>query len=300
MKYSWVILWLGLATTAVAQDTPRAIVERAVTAHGGVENILKLRKAKVAYNLFGIVPGKEFLGKINVEVAETYDLPKIKKVIDGRAGGLPVEVAWAISGNHYWFQENRGAVQWKAFDGDAEQIKRPFQVIEWLVGFLRKDVTLEGLGEAKAIIAQKDISLIGVAVADRSGHVGDYYFAKESGLLAKFNTETEDGQIQEHHFSDYREFEGLTLFLKSTSWRKGERFGELTLRTIHFLPKVDPDLFDPPQSPQPNLADIAQLEKSASGFDTQNVLVLFALLLLLGCIIVVAWSLNRRKSRPVA
>jgi hypothetical protein len=265
MKRTWFLLWIALATPACGQDAARDVIVKAIKAHGGAEQILKLRKASVSYHFVGILPGMEHIGRVNIQAEETYDLPKIMKMLKGTIGGDPGELSWAIySGKDYWIRENNGPIHYDTSKASPEDVFRPFLIIERLIDFLGDDVTLEKRADTAAVVAHKELHLVTVAVSSVKRELtGTLFFDQDSGLLAKTERPWHDGRDLEQHHSGYRSFDGLTLFTSQTSWHKGEKVAELAVRRVSCLTEVDETLFEPDSPSRQRVVNVPAPETSA-------------------------------------
>src|SRR5262249_21001779 len=92
----------------VDDKAARAIVVKSIAAHGGADNILKLRTAKVSYTSSLRFPDE---GEVVVRVDDTYQLPdQFKKVTKGSHQGKNIDLTWAVidGGQRWWQVEGSG------------------------------------------------------------------------------------------------------------------------------------------------------------------------------------------------
>lgn len=296
MRWCWTLFCFSLASSAHGQDSARAVIERAVKAHGGADEILKLRKAKVTYHLGGILPGWEHAGALNVEIEELYDLPRIKKTIEGLVGGQWGELFWGFSArNECWTQENRGPVHFQSLPAKPESTYRPFLIIERLVDCLRDDVEMKRLADVDAEIgAQKQVFLTGVSIVSVKHDIaGDLFFSKETGLLTSSIVPRADGQKQEAHFFDHKAFGDLTLFAHQTTLINGKSVVDLAIREVTLLKEVNDDKFEPPGSRTPVAAP--RRDDSTDDLHSQDNWYLWLGVLALVAVVIVAFIAQRKR-----
>jgi hypothetical protein len=242
---------LCLATPAHAQnqeDGP-AIVERAVKAHGGKDGLLRLRTATVKYTFKGTLPGLPAPGATDIQVEETYQLPRqVKKVVVGKQGDKPVQITWAIDGDRMWYRDEDGRVNEQKWDKDNETQYRPFLFLEQLAKFSAKDFKMTALGESE-IEGRK---VVGVRVqAENPPYDVAWYFDKETGLLGatrgkSSNPFTKQNIVGESAFRDYKEVDGVKLFHTQVLRPDGMKIAELRVSQVRFFKKLDDSVFAPP------------------------------------------------------
>jgi hypothetical protein len=85
------------------------------------------------------------------------------------------------------------------------------------------------------------------------GGSGDYYFDKETGLLLEEDSvwERDDGRKYDRRtlYSDYREFDGLKMPYRRTTYVKGEGFeefallGDVVLTELKLVETIPDDVF---------------------------------------------------------
>ena len=246
----WIAVFVlcGISAFARAQEEDaRKILANAIKAHGGDANLKKLRVAQVSYRMSVALPGMES----DVNVVETYQLPtQMKKVIKGKSDGKDVDVTWVINGDNYWFREGRA----KAFRVDErpnlERSYRTFLVIEQLDVYQSRDVGLTTLAEKKM-----DGRIV-LGIHAKAPANTDFYFDKETGLLAKTTHKSflpkADGEkaakesLQESFFDDYKTIQGARLPHRLTTLSDGKKTAEIRITAVKMFDKLDDSIFAEP------------------------------------------------------
>jgi hypothetical protein len=229
-------------------DACRAIIKRAVIAHGGEQNILKLRIADVKYTSTLVLPG---MGTAEVSVSDTYQLPKqFKKVTKGKQGDKEIDLTWAVidGGEKWWYRDGSGKTVVVNERRDIETLYRPYLVLEQIVFiFNDKDAKLTALPERKA----NKQAFVGFRFTPAVGAATDMFFDKDTGLLALTVVKrilpgaSREG-IQETFFSDYKKTENAMLFHKQTSVHDMKQVGEVIITTVKTSEKFDDKVFAMP------------------------------------------------------
>jgi hypothetical protein len=233
---------LLLGGTAFAQETPRAILERAIKAHGGQERLAKIRADQV--KLRGVL----FLDKKEVAfTAETWvQLPaQFKNVIK-----------FTTDREHVLVQILNGDQAYVTIDGQPEPVAEPAlnEMRDTLL--LDRAVRLvplltDGLFNLAVLEETKvhDRPAAGVKVQVKGRKEMRLYFDKETGLLAK--TEhliDEKGKEvrQEEYYSDFKELGGFRRPTKVLALRNGIKIMEAQLIDVKYLDKIDEAEFAKP------------------------------------------------------
>jgi hypothetical protein len=244
------VVLLSSVTVARAQDKEGpALVEKAVKAHGGKENILKLRVATVKFTLKGTRPGLPLGGATDITVEETYQLPRqIKKVITGKQGPLPIKLAWAIDGDKVWIQDSDGEVKVQKWDQDNENSFRAYLVMEQLARLSPDEYAMTALGESDV----KGHKVLGVRVrSDKLRYDADLFFDKATGLLRAMKSKnthpiSKKEILGESVFTDYKEVDGVKLFGTQVMAMDGKQAAEIRVSEVRFFKKLDGSVFAQP------------------------------------------------------
>src|SRR5262245_64813 len=170
-------LVLGLAGRAAAEDDAKAVIEKAIKAHGGEEKLAKLKAGRMKTKI-----RLEEGGGLDLTQEAAFMLPdKIKEVVELTVDGNQVRVVSVFNGDKGWIKINGKEI--KVDDKVKESLKEQGHLsqVSRLVPLRGKEFTLTSLGESKV----DDKTVVGVKVA-RKGHQDiDLHFDKKTGLLTK-------------------------------------------------------------------------------------------------------------------
>jgi hypothetical protein len=237
-------LLLALAAPAPAREEPRAVVERAVAAHGGQDRLARVRADKVK------VRGKFFVGGRETEfTAETtVQLPaQFKNVMHFTADGKEHTLVQVLNGDDGFVtldgQPQKLPPAALAEMRETMQVDRAVRLVPLLSD---PAFTLAALGEAKA----GDRPAVGVKVTARGRKELRLYFDKETALLVKTEHVLDDGQgkevRQEEFYGDFRDLGGYRRPVRVTAFRDGKKIMEAELTDAKYLDRVDEAEFAKP------------------------------------------------------
>jgi hypothetical protein len=238
-------LLLAAAAPARADDAAdaKALVEKAVKAHGGQDKLAKFPAHTVVFKgkFHGMGAAIDMSGEITTQ---SYD--KVKVDIEVEAGGQKVRFLSVFNGDKGWI---RLGDETKEMDKDeiAEaKLQAHSGWVTTLVPLAGKEFTLATVGEIK--IDGKPA--LGVKVS-RKGHRDiDLYFDKESGLLVKTESRVKDeaGQevMEESFLGGYKDVKGTKQAMKFTIKRDGKLFLEGEASDYQLAEKLDDSVFAKP------------------------------------------------------
>jgi hypothetical protein len=242
-----IALVLAGAGLAPAQtDEARAIIERAVQAHGGEERLAQNRAEKVRMRGTLYVPR----GAYPFDAEVTAQLPaQMKTVMEirDREGHTRTLVHLVNAGRMTTFVDGKrepktdpAALQDMAA---ALQLQRAYR----LVPLLRdRSFELAPLGEIKV----NDRPALGVRVTSRGKPELRLFFDKELGLLVKTETLLDDGagkQVRhEQYVGDYKDVEGWKRFFKMAAYKAGKKIMEAEVVSVKYLDRIDNSEFTKP------------------------------------------------------
>jgi len=231
-------LFLAWASLALADDAAKSIIEKAIKAHGGAENLAKL--------------------KVRQEKTETkYD--KMSTFTMDSLIQLPDRAKYAARGSNWTFIEViNGDKIWTDADGKpgettAEQLKHGKELLHenyvvTLAPLLKdKRFKLSPLTEIKV----NDRPALGVKVTAKDHADVDLYFDKDTGLLVKSEaTRPFDGQdiVMSTVYSEYKETDGLKWPRRKVDYWDGKQVRESEITELRFLDKIDDSEFAKPIS----------------------------------------------------
>jgi hypothetical protein len=223
----------------------KAIIEKAVKAHGGQANLDKFPGTTIAMK--GKVHIMEMAIPFSGEVT-TLGPDKLKLDIEVEAGGMKFRIVNVVAGDKGW-NKMGDAVMELDKDQLAEAKEQAFAGWASSLAPLLKDkqFTFATVGEIKV----NDKPAVGVKVSSKGHRDIDLYFDKATSMLVKAETRVKDegsGQeVTEENFpTDYKDVQGIKHAMKFTIKRDGKLFleGEATECTVS--EKLPADFFDKP------------------------------------------------------
>lgn len=239
--------FLVVATAPARADDAadaRAIVEKAVKAHGGQENLDKfaghITKFKGTIHTMGMaIP---MTGEVAMQGND-----KVRVDVEVEAGGMKFHVINVVAGEKGWAKLGDDTKEMSK-DELTEGIEQAHSGwISTLAPLKGKEFKLSTVGE----IMINDRPALGVKVAAKGRRDVDLYFDKETGMLVKSETRVKDegsGQeVTEESFpTDYKEVQGTKQAMKFTIKRDGKPFMEGEASEITLADKLDANLFTKP------------------------------------------------------
>jgi hypothetical protein len=243
---STVVLALVLTGTCILRpvraserEDALAIIDKAITAQGGEQALVKARN--VMRKASGTMTVADTQVPFTTEV--TLSLPdKMRLSIDL---DKRVTVVTVVNGERGW-QRSGGATAdlGKESLGDV----RDDLYLWWLASLVplkKAEITLATVPEVQV----NGKPAVGVKVSSKGQRDVKLYFDKTSGLLIKMATQARTGGTmmdREHSFSDYKDFDGVKLYTRSVEMLNGKKQRELQGVTHEFLRKVDESQFVKP------------------------------------------------------
>lgn len=234
--------FLGLAVClapARADDAAeaRAVVEKAVKAHGGADNLTRAR------TLSRSVKGTLSLGmEVTFSGEEVHNLPaQFRSRIE--VGKLPL--LRVVNGDKGW--KTSGGVTVELEKGGLAEIQEEAWVlyVVTLAPLLKDDLELRPLPEAKV----HGKACVGVKVTGRGRPDLALYFDKDTGMLTKLARKAREAGLmvdKDYYYSDPKDVDGAKLPGKDTVHVNGRLFYEVNYSDYKVLRKVDESLFSRP------------------------------------------------------
>jgi hypothetical protein len=244
----WLAAGVVLAVSGLAradeQGDIKAILDKAIKAHGGEE---KLSKGKVV----SIKSKGKFYGfgdGIDYTMEETSQLPdKTRRKIEGDAMGNKFEFIQVINGDKGW-QVAMGSTEEMTKDQFTEGKEALYA--EWvtqLYPLKGKDFKLAALKETKV----GDKEAVGIKVSSKDHRDISFYFDKKTGLLLKRETTVKDMMSdamvpEEVLVEDYKDKDGVKYPVKITINRDKKKFIESETTDHQLSDKADDKTFEKP------------------------------------------------------
>jgi hypothetical protein len=238
-----VIAGLGvLLYSWYAPDDGRKLLDRAIAAHGGEENVAKSRVGILSGK--GKKAGDHFLIPYTWE--ENFDLPNRYKWVSKRGflGQASTMTMLFIDGKN-WLQIDNEPPVVQATDRPSRQTVAAF--LDQLVDIRKHSTPLRLLPEAVVL----DRPAVGFEAKSKDWGTVQLYFDKESALLLKLSkdlaqTGSEEGTI-EMVCSGYQEHDGIALPSFVQMYRDGKLIYEETVLAAKFVDRHADSVFAKPQ-----------------------------------------------------
>jgi hypothetical protein len=233
------------APRGFTQADVKAIIEKAVQAHGGAEKINKMNciqsKGKGKLELFG--NSIDMSQEVTIKFAG-----KFREVAELEVGGQKVKVISVFDGSKAAIMANGQAVD--ITDKIMEEFKEGAYAMN--VGRLTnlltdKSLQLSPLGESKV----EGRPAVGVKVASKGHRDLDLYFDKDSGMLIKVQTRKNDLQTmqevdEERIVKEYQDVQGHKVPKKVVVNHDGKKYLELEVFDVKFPNDIADSEFQKP------------------------------------------------------
>jgi outer membrane lipoprotein-sorting protein len=240
------VLTMTVPVRAADDDAAvRALVDKAIKAHGGADNLAKVKAV--------ILKGK---GKVHVmdndyEYTSTISIQhpdKIRFEMSFEVMGMAFTFLQVFDGAKGWVKLNDKTTEMgKEAATEAREQMHARQVTS-LLPLRGKEYKLGTLGEAKV----QDKEAVGVLVSRKDFRDVSLWFDKKTGLLLKSETRAKDLQVDnneyasETYYSDYKEKDGVQHAMKITIKRDGKAYVEAEATEIEVKDKLDAATFAKP------------------------------------------------------
>jgi hypothetical protein len=235
---------LLLTVGARAEDDAKAVIAKAIKAHGGEEAQTKFQaaqtKAKGKIELFG---GLEFTQE------SAFMLPdRFKESVSMEVMGQQIQVVSVLKGTELSIVANGQEVPIDEKMKDALKESVYAMKVARLVPLVKeKGFELSSLGEVKV----GDKPAVGVLVKSKGRKDISLFFDKETGLLKKWEHRTVDPQsgneiTEERIVTEYTKTDGVPTAKKVTVNHDGNKFMELEILETKRLEKLEDSEFAKP------------------------------------------------------
>jgi hypothetical protein len=234
-------LLLASPSMTQADDVAKDIIEAAFKAHGGADNLAKLKTRREKAKLSLEADGKTFTFTSD----SLIQLPCQERKTTRRQATTFIHV---INGDRCWSN-----IAGRTREASAEQLKFRKEGLhgDYVVTLAplakEKGFTLSPLGEIKV----DDRPALGVKVSAKDRLDQDLYFDKETGLLVKRQFRIQDPVTMQERdleflYTDYKETEGLKWPRKILQYSDGKKVSELEITELSFRDKFDDAEFAKP------------------------------------------------------
>ena len=241
-------LVLALAALGRADDAAdaKAVVEKAIQARGGADNLAKYKadvlNIKGAVHVSGL--DIDFTGEISFQQPD-----KSRAVIEGTVMGTNFKSTRVVNGDKGWIDDPQGARDMSKEELAEERESQNANSIARLAVLTDKAYTLSTVGESKV----GDKEAVGILVKRKGYRDVSLFFDKTTHLLLKAETRVKDPQgggdtefTQEAFYDDYKKVGDLQVAHKLTIKRDGKAFLESETTEFKAEEKLDDGLFAKP------------------------------------------------------
>ena len=237
---SLAVLIVASPGVRAAEDDPKAIIAKAIKAHGGEEFLTKNKAARGQNKGKISIPG---VGDAEFTQELAYMLPdKIKDSLELNVGGQKIVVVTIMSGDKISIDAAGQAVD------ITDSIKTAMKDVQYMMSVSRlvpllkdKSFELSIFGEAKV----EDKPAIGVRVVSKGKKDVTLFFDKKTGLLVKLEHRTVDAQSgneigEERIILEYKNNkDGIPLPKKVLVKHDGKNFLEAESVEFTYLEAID-------------------------------------------------------------
>lgn len=247
----------------VSESTARAIVERAIKAHGGDVKMSRARLVHLKLRAKVVLP-PDSEAPFNLEV--TCQLPdKYRSVMVTNFQGVDIVRTVIINGDKGWVTTNGQGKELTAKEINEAREQMYAENVMRLITLRESDYQLKEMDEVK--IENRPIQVVNVA---RKGHRDvNLYFDKQTGLLAKMEHVIQDYQAKESSqevlFMNYRETNGPKHWGRIVVLNNHNRIFEAEIAEVRFPERLDDRLFQKPPEIKPEKPKASQKDKPSDG-----------------------------------
>lgn len=232
--------------SAPAQEEFKAIIAKAVKAHGGAEKLAAVEKKGIELKSKGVI---HLMGVITYTGESFVQMPgKFREVLQMDINGTPVTQTVVLNDGKCWINVNGMNVD--LGDTLTKEMKEEMharRAMSLLPLLNTKDFELAALGETKV----GDDEAIGIKVSAKDRRDLGLFFSKKSGLLVKvesraFDFHNQQEVAQEIFLSDYQAEDGYQIPRRMLLNREGKKFLEREVTEVRFVDKIDDGVFAKP------------------------------------------------------
>jgi hypothetical protein len=239
-------LALALAAALVAQGgarasekEARAVVDRAVRAHGGASALSKAQFCVRTDAGTQAFPGKELPFTAEV-VRHLPNRVRLSVDLDKR-----LKMVIVLDGDKGWERAVGPAVEMSKQRVSEMQEEAYVWWLSTLVPLTKGGYTLSTLPDAKV----EGEAVAGVKVVRKGRHDARLYFSKRTGLLLKISRRVPEAGVlfdKDYLFSAYKDFGGARLPTREVVLHDGRRYTDVTVKDYRFVSRVPEGTFGRP------------------------------------------------------
>jgi hypothetical protein len=223
----------------------KALLEKAIKAHGGADNLAKQKAVvvKIKGKFYGLGEAIDYSGEISQQ-----GLDKIRTVTDVNVMGTDFKIVRVLNGDKGWIDDPQGKREMTKEEHTEAIEAQHASAVSRLWVLTGKEYTLSPLGGVKV----GDHEAVGVLVKHKDCRDVSLFFDKKTNLLLKFETRVKDlmgggGEMtQEALFDDYKKVGDLQVPHKLTLKRDGKLYLESETTDYQPQDKLDDSVFAKP------------------------------------------------------
>jgi hypothetical protein len=230
---------------ADAEADARKVIDQAIKAHGGTENLAKQKAVtfKLKGKYYGMSDeGVDYKGEWSIQTPD-----KRRMEIDVEVMGQTFKIVRIVNGNKGWVRMMDTTQEMdKEMLAESKEEMHAGRVTN-LAGLKDKGFTFALLGEVK--VDKRDA--VGIRVSHKGHRDLNLFFDRKTHLLLKSERRVKDtmggGEFTaEEFFDDYKEVSGIQHAHKIRILRDGKKFVEGETTEFTLKDKIDDSVFDKP------------------------------------------------------
>lgn len=250
MRFSFItncfVCLLLLLVGQSSAEEPRAILDRAIQAHGGAARLERTKKGHLKAKSEGNQSNVPF----RLEIEEWFDLPsRYKRIKTGSINDKPFLREEGSTEKEGWAQEGAGRISTFSVHQPMSVTEHWHAILASLLPLRDKDVQFKSLPDQ----TKDGRTLVGFHATSRQVN-GDFFFDKSTGLLAKTQQTRQSSLgsaevIADTSYDEYRNVHGIQYPMRFKS-TVGESYSTtITLSALEFGGKIDESNFTKPKTP---------------------------------------------------
>lgn len=239
------ILALGLTFVHAQDDDLKAVLRKAIEAHGGAKNLSKFKAATTKYK--GTI---ELMGASRAITGEmSFQKPdKIRHAMNVDFNGKGIDIITVYNGKKLWVNVMGNTMELtdeKLLTSVREELQT--EGAGSLVDYLKAPYELNSVGVVKV----KGKDAIGIRVSKKGQRDINLFFDKKTHLVVKSETRTYDANAgqevsQEKFMLDYQVKDGLKFAKRVEILKDGKAFMDIEATEVQPLEKIDDATFAKP------------------------------------------------------
>ena len=245
----WCVAGLLAGGAARADDAAevKAVLDKAIAAHGGADHLAKDKAVtmQIKGKVYAVGDGVDFSGDIASQLPDRMRFEMSLTVM-----GTNLKIKTVVKGDKGWVALNDTVTEMSKEQVAGPREQMHVAAVTRLVALRDKAYKLSPLGEAK--VEGKDA--VGVRVEHKDRRDVSLYFDKKTGLLLKTETRGKDPMAGDNEFTaetlydDYKKVDGFPVAHKVTVKRDGKLFFVSENSDVRLAEKLDDSTFEKPGS----------------------------------------------------